>query len=204
VTGAGLESQEELVDRRVADFWIRGVARVIDYGLGFVAGAVALYVAIFALAFSGHPGEVTDWLAGVQEASAASIAAAILGGTLYSALSEFVGGASVGKLLCGLRVTSEQFGPPSLLGALVRSFALLIDGLFIGAVAYAAMERSPRKQRLGDRWGGTLVVRVRECPGARRGPIRTAGGILLGVAAFVAVCAYSYATQMASSSSRSI
>ena len=79
----------------------------------------------------------------------------------------------------------------SLLGALVRSFALLLDGALFGLVAYVAMDRSPLRQRLGDRWGDTLVVHRRAMPqlAPRIGQIALGNGI--GLAVFAFLCAYS-------------
>ena len=66
-----------------------------------------------------------------------------------------------------------------------------------GDFAYMAMERSPLRQRLGDRWGETLVVRASFVPEARRGAFRTGAGILLGFALATAIGTYSVVMRMA-------
>ena len=79
---------------------------------------------------------------------------------MYQAASEFVGGASVGKLVCGLRVVSEDFTHVSFRGAFIRSCAFLVDGFLFGYIGYRSMNMSSLAQRYGDHWGGTTVVKV--------------------------------------------
>jgi uncharacterized RDD family membrane protein YckC len=175
---------------RVAGFWIRAAARAIDAGVGFVAGALAGPIAIAALIASGHPGDPAQWVESASAPSPPMFAASMLGTVLYQAMSEWIGGASLGKAIFGLRVLAQDFRALPLLGALVRSFAILVDGLLFGLVGFLAMERSPLRQRLGDRWAGTIVVYARACPEARRGGLRVAFGIAAGVVVFTALCAY--------------
>jgi uncharacterized RDD family membrane protein YckC len=70
-------------------------------------------------------------------------------------------GATVGKRVVGLRVTMAGGGEPTGRAVLIRTLARLVDGLLLYAVGAIAVSASPRRQRLGDRWAGTIVVRTR-------------------------------------------
>lgn len=181
---------------RPAEFPIRAVARLIDtlfglvlgLGVGAVTGiGMALAVATGALA----PG----WEAKVQRLDVTGFALGMVGSILYFTLSEWVGGATLGKWLCGLRVFSAELTldrafllalhPCTARGAFIRSLAWIADAMFCGAVAYLTMKDSGTQARLGDRWGRTIVVvagSARTAP-----PTRPALGLLAGVAVF-AVC----------------
>jgi hypothetical protein len=101
--------------------------------------------------------------------------------TGYRTASEWIGGASLGKAIVGLRVRSENLAPCTFRSALLRTLALVVDGLFFGAVAYAAMSSSARRQRYGDRWGGTVVIYATSLPKStdRR---RVAAGVAVSLA----------------------
>ena len=77
---------------------------------------------------------------------------------LYTALSEQLGGATLGKFVTGMRVVNVDGSKVSAWGAWVRNLAFFVDGLFLGLVAYSAIARSNTGQRLGDEWGRTRVV----------------------------------------------
>ena len=53
------------------------------------------------------------------------------------------------------------------------------------------MSRSPLRQRLGDRWGGTTVVRRAQLPSAAVGAGRVALGIAVGLGVWIMLEAYS-------------
>jgi uncharacterized RDD family membrane protein YckC len=195
--GAHVEPNAERIDPRVAGFVIRALARLVDTLVEMLSSIAAVKIAVVLAVLQGRPGGPQDWLRPIPALSAAGLAGAILCGVAYHAVSEYVGAASLGKLCFGVRVVSRDFGRVSLLGALVRSFAILVDGFFFGVFAYMAMERSPLRQRLGDRWGETLVVRASFVPEARRGAFRTGAGILLGFALATAIGTYSVVMRMA-------
>lgn len=75
----------------------------------------------------------------------------------YYVLCEGLGGATVGKLLLGLRVVRTDGRPCGLGAALLRAMLRFVDGMLFGLPAVLSM-REPRNQRLGDRAAGTLVV----------------------------------------------
>jgi len=79
---------------------------------------------------------------------------------LYFPVMEKVWGATVGKMAIGLRVVMEDGVTPLNWGAsIIRNLLRIIDGLFIYLVGSILVWTSPRRQRLGDRAGHTLVVR---------------------------------------------
>lgn len=78
---------------------------------------------------------------------------------LYYILLEATLGASVGKLLLGLRVVKLDGSPIDWPAAIVRNILRLVDGLFFYLVGAILVWQSPQRQRLGDRVAGTVVVR---------------------------------------------
>ncbi|MFT4891774.1 MAG: putative RDD family membrane protein YckC, partial [Halobacteriales archaeon] len=68
-------------------------------------------------------------------------------------------GYTVGKKLFGIKVVQEDGKPCDYGSAFVRNFLEIIDGLFYYLVGFVAMASSDKRQRVGDRLGGTVVVR---------------------------------------------
>lgn len=167
----------EVASNSAAGFGLRLAARLIDllFGvlivfLGGTAGARLLGV----LAEQGlvHG----DWSAATRLLTPAGIAWALLGALLYSVTSEAVGGATLGKVLLRLRVTSEDLTPSTFRGALLRNAGLIVDAL--GVPAYRAMSLSLMSQRLGDQWGHTVVLLASAVPPDSR---KSLGLLLLGL-----------------------
>lgn len=164
-------------------FWIRALARVIDgvalSATGFVAGVAAGLMAA-ALSLSGliDPG----WEQRMDKVSVISFLGGAIGTLTYEAFAEGLGGTTVGKLVCGLRVISVDRRPCTVGKAIGRNLAYYVDALFFGIVGYSAMTRDRRvMQRHGDRWAGTLVVRASSMPAsAARSP---GVGVVVGVLA---------------------
>jgi hypothetical protein len=69
-------------------------------------------------------------------------------------------------------------GPCTLRGAILRNLGYYVDAFFFGMVAYGSMSRSPMQQRLGDKWGRTVVVKV-----ASLAHPPSAGRIAIGIVA---------------------
>ena len=117
---------------------------------------------------------------------------ALLWVTYYAAL-EGLFGATVGKLLAGLRVTDmdgRRIGPQA---AIVRNLARLLDVLPFAYLLGGILTLATRQhQRLGDRFAGTLVVPAAAVispplpPGIRR---RRAIGVAAATALLLAFCA---------------
>jgi uncharacterized RDD family membrane protein YckC len=165
-----------------AGFWIRAAARAIDivYGimLGFFAGVIA-GIALVILARTGWiaPG----WQYRVKGLNIPGFGLSMLGGFLYQSLTEGIYGASVGKLVCQLRVVTEEGQPITMKRALLRSLAYYFDALFFGIVAYMSMKESPLNQRYGDKWAHTIVIKAKDLPsGSVRGAELFVLSLLIG------------------------
>jgi uncharacterized RDD family membrane protein YckC len=73
-------------------------------------------------------------------------------------------GATLGKMLLGLRVMKEDGSPVDMQAALIRNILRIVDGLFVYLVGAILVWRSDKKQRLGDRVAHTVVVRASSAP----------------------------------------
>ena len=81
----------------------------------------------------------------------------------YYTLMEGLLGATVGKFALGIRVVREDGSKVDLQAALVRSISRFVDAIpfFLPYLLGAIMIwTSPTRQRLGDRWAHTVVVRA--------------------------------------------
>jgi uncharacterized RDD family membrane protein YckC len=166
-----------------AGFAIRAAGRVIDMivsaAAGFAGGVMVGVVRALVKAAGVH--------AAAPEAASSlgAIVIAFLIGTAgnigYHVLAEGIGGASVGKLVLGLRVRHVDLTPPRIKGALIRSVAYYFDGFFFGIVAYGAMSSSAMLQRYGDKWGDTVVVRAASLPRDPDDGLRVAIGLASGI-----------------------
>jgi uncharacterized RDD family membrane protein YckC len=167
----------EVAANSAAGFGLRLAARLIDLLFGVLVvsiGSAAGTLIIHALESRGYVlgvgGTTVQWM------SPAGLAWSLPGALLYFVTSEAVGGATLGKLLLRLRVTSENLTPSTFKGALLRTAALCIDVL--GVPAYLSMSRTLMSQRYGDRWGHTVVLRASAVPPDSR---KGMGLLLLGV-----------------------
>jgi uncharacterized RDD family membrane protein YckC len=83
--------------------------------------------------------------------------------TLYFAVFESLFGASIGKLILGMRVVQLDGRLCRLGPALVRGILRFIDGLVFAIPAASSMAKDPvLRQRLGDRAAQTIVVDRRD------------------------------------------
>jgi membrane protease YdiL (CAAX protease family)/uncharacterized RDD family membrane protein YckC len=81
----------------------------------------------------------------------------------YFAVCEWRFGQTIGKNATGIRVLRLDRGRMTWNTAAIRNLMRLVDlPLMLIGVGLVLMERSPRRQRLGDRVAGTVVVRDRE------------------------------------------
>jgi len=151
-------------------FWIRAGAHVIDWVVTSILGVLGVFtVALFSGLFvvvTHH--QYAGFLPVLRHPSWFQYVIGIVVTITYEAMCESVGGATLGKRLCGLQVVSESFGPVTLMQGIKRSVAFFIDGFFFGAVAWHHMSDSPMKQRLGDSWAETYVVKRGTLPEAQQ------------------------------------
>lgn len=140
-------------------YWPRAGAYLIDnlflllvlYGSATVGG---LFVGGF-YALLGHEPGLNGEASGVSPSLLLLVSF-----PLYFVLCEGIGGATVGKLLMGLRVVARDGRPCGLGAALLRAIIRPFDGILWGLPAVLSM-REPLNQRLGDRAAGTFVVEAR-------------------------------------------
>jgi uncharacterized RDD family membrane protein YckC len=81
----------------------------------------------------------------------------------YFVLFEFLFGATLGKLIFGIRVKNEDGSKIGIGSSLIRNFLRIVDG-FPYVIPYLlgmiVMATNSKRQRLGDKAAHTLVVRV--------------------------------------------
>jgi uncharacterized RDD family membrane protein YckC len=169
--GAALDAGDELFCRRCGSpvrpssgagtlayqgVGIRFVAQLID-----AAPLLAFYLAVGRVV-AGIVGGVTE--AGFELKG--SPAFLVIGLTTafwifyMAALEAGWNGQSLGKKLVGIRVVREDGSPIGWSAALLRNVLRLVDGFACYLVAAVLVWRSPRRQRLGDRVAGTVVIRT--------------------------------------------
>lgn len=138
---------------------IRGVAMAIDSVIWFGL----LFVAVYAVAaITGQIETVANGTnADLKGGPAAAALALWFGlGISYHTLCEWRFGRTIGKTLVRIRVESEDGMPLSLRASLVRNLVRLVDWLPFGyGVGILTLIVSSQPRRLGDRLGGTVVVR---------------------------------------------
>ena len=154
-----------------AGFWIRALARVIDYAWGYVVGLLVginagISLVILEALSIAEPG----WADRVGQSNLLTFILSLFGYIAYHTFCEGLHGASLGKLICGLRVRAENLAPCRMNPALQRSIAFYLDGLVFGAVGYMEMQKTLMEQRHGDRWARTVVVKTSQIPEEARRP----------------------------------
>lgn len=155
-------AMSRLLPGRAPDLFSRGGALALDWFL------VSLVMGGYHLANGdAHILERLLNLEDVQGIFWANIAALVA----YTAFFECLFGRTPGKHLSGLRVRSARGGRASAAQALLRNLLRGLDMFplpigFPGVVGLVAALLGPRRQRIGDRFAGTVVLR--HCPMPRR------------------------------------
>jgi uncharacterized RDD family membrane protein YckC len=176
-----------------AGFGIRAGARIIDFVIcnliAFVSAIGLGIVVVVAATVVQAP--VEPVLARLGETGFVGYLAGVLAYVTYHTLSEGIHGSSVGKLVLGLTVVGETEGRCGLRSALVRPLGFFIDGLFFALPAYFAMRDSSIRQRIGDRWAHTRVVRRRSlAPDQRRTTGRLMGALAAGALGYALMISF--------------
>jgi uncharacterized RDD family membrane protein YckC len=131
----------------------RAVAIIVD--------SIVLWIAFFVILAVTGDSTTTRTNGGFEfEASGGglSVALILLVGIGYFIVLEKVLGATLGKLLVGIRVVMDG-GPELSWGASVaRNLLRVVDGLFVYLVGAIIVWNSPTRQRLGDKVAKTFVV----------------------------------------------
>lgn len=172
-----------------AGFGIRAAARIIDLvyaqALGFMTG---IFTA-FAFVFLEQMGLIAPgWQERVATTNMADWVFGLLAALLYDTVTEGMYGASLGKVLCKLRVVTEDGQRITMAKAFKRSLLYFWDSLFFGLVGYASMKKSELNQRNGDHWAKTVVVRSSDVPAGAKSGAEVFVLALLMASVGVAVC----------------
>jgi uncharacterized RDD family membrane protein YckC len=174
-----------VVDLEGAGFWIRFLARIIDLGIHYLVGLIiGFLIGIIVGVLGALLGTATDVLIErLQNQNFIDYGLAIIGAMIYHTMAEGIHGSTPGKLICGLVVIKENRTPCGFFPALWRSLAYFIDALFFGLPAALSMNQTIKRQRLGDRWAKTMVVKTQHLTGImeKRSPARFVLGFLAAV-----------------------
>lgn len=136
----------------------RFAAHLVD---GFIC--LLAYIVIGSMVASQTGGMTDD---GFSMEGAPALAAILL--TFVVTLGYFAvfestsSGKTLGKLMVGIRVADVSGGKATFRQALIRNVLRLVDGLVFYIVGIILILRSDRKQRLGDRVAGTVVLHTRK------------------------------------------
>jgi len=87
------------------------------------------------------------------------MAIAVIAGGYFLFLEGVWDGQTLGKKLLGIKVVKEDGGECDITASVLRNVFRIIDALLYYAVGFIFMASSDKRQRLGDRIAGTVVVR---------------------------------------------
>ena len=177
---------EELRPTTAKTFGPRAASYLIDagvlYGIVQLMGLLGLGLISPVLALLGYE---LHFVKTVEYPYALRLLDGAVSSFTYFVLLEWLFGASIGKLILGIRVVELNGQPCSLLPALVRGAVRFIDGFFFGIPAATSMSSDPElQQRLGDKAARTVVVDRRD-PFIRR--TRAPWRLPAALAAFLAL-----------------
>jgi uncharacterized RDD family membrane protein YckC len=147
-----------VLDVQIAQLPVRAVGALIDITVVFFGYLVALV--LWAIALRGFDDAVTG---------AIIIIFTVLVLVGYPLVFETATrGRSVGKIVMGLRVVSDDGGPERFRQAIFRALASVVEiWMLFGSPAVICSMISPKAKRLGDIFAGTIVISER---GPKLGP----------------------------------
>ena len=132
----------------------RVVAQIIDSLIVVVLAYVPMIVIGFAGAAGGGGGSAFASVGGLV------ILVGVLAALFYMfALEGVWDGRTVGKSVMGIKVVKENGGECTVGSSILRNLLEIVDGFFYYAVGLVFMAMSDKRQRLGDRVAGTVVVK---------------------------------------------
>jgi len=132
----------------------RAVAIIVDTVL-------LLFVSIVIIAITGDVGTVTTTDTSFEfEASGGGLSTAlvVIASFAYFIVLEAVMGATLGKLLVGIRVVMLDGSDVTWAASVIRNLFRVIDGFFLYLVGAIIVWNSAKRQRLGDQVARTVVV----------------------------------------------
>jgi uncharacterized RDD family membrane protein YckC len=167
----------------VVGFDARVFSRLIDSGAHAamaVLGSVAAGVVLVVLAKLGLISE--GWAQRLKLGVGLKVFVSISSTLVSTGVMNRVCGASLGKVLLKQRIVRLDGQRPRFIDGVARELGLFVDLFFFAAVAYSVMKASPLRQRVGDKWADTVVVRADAVsPAARASPTELAAGLALGL-----------------------
>jgi uncharacterized RDD family membrane protein YckC len=142
---------------RYGGFWIRLMAYLIDgIMLNVVFWVVALVIGVKPIPTDPATMNSPDMM---LEMGKFEVAALVLTWLYFALMESSPRGATVGKMVCGLRVVDQQGNRISFARATGRFFAKFISGMIL-LIGYLMVAFTDRKRGLHDIMAGTLVVKV--------------------------------------------
>jgi uncharacterized RDD family membrane protein YckC len=127
---------------------LKSIATLIDYGIYFIV--FYIYVCVF----NENPGS------GDRVVTNGMTLPLVLFWFIYFVLIEAFNQATVGHDICKLRVFKEDASKPPLGDIFKRRLLDPIDIFFYGIPAFICISKTPKHQRIGDIWAGTVVVKI--------------------------------------------
>ncbi|HET6178515.1 MAG TPA: RDD family protein [Candidatus Sulfotelmatobacter sp.] len=180
-----------------APFWIRLLARLIDFVIHYLTGFIAGLIFVFLLAVASG-GQPPLWvLRRISVIHVPVFIAALFGAVAYQVICTSIYGSTLGKLLLSLQVVKDDGSlcPPK--SAIIREVAYFVDAMFFGIVGYMAVRGDIQQKRYGDQWAGTIVMkRANVPPASRQGALRFVLGLMLGISADIAFMMIGLLVQM--------
>lgn len=147
-----------VLDVQIAQLPVRAVSAIIDITVIFIGYILGLML----------------WAASLSQLDEALTIAFLIIFTVLAmvgypvAIETATRGRSLGKIVMGLRVVSDDGGPERFRQALFRALASVIEiWMMLGSPAVICSLLSPKAKRVGDLFAGTVVVSER---GPRLGP----------------------------------
>lgn len=147
---AHVERSADLVFARLGD---RLIALVLDTAL-----LLSLLAVIGMYAASRWGGMTEQGFSLEGKPAMISLGAILVFGFVYHWLLEGLAGATLGKLIMGLRVRRALGESCGIKASLVRNLLRVVDGVGVYLVGLLVALFSKRRQRIGDHLGGTVVV----------------------------------------------
>lgn len=142
-----------------ANLGIRVLSAILD-------SLVVSLIWYFTIETWGHVGQIADQasvVAGGDKTLTGFPALLVMAITAaFWILPEWLMGATLGKLIFGLRVTRLEGGRISFGQSLKRNVLRLIDFFPFYLTGFLVAALTPKRQRLGDLWARTIVVRKRD------------------------------------------
>ena len=166
-------------------FWPRFLARIIDTVAHTMVGLMTWLMmgVMVGTSAAATGGDIQAIVRKMETSSPLDFVVAIVGFVAYHTILEGLHGSSLGKMLLGQVVVTDQVQPCGVGAAFIRSVAYFVDGLFFGVVGYLEMKKTRLEKRHGDNWAHTFVARRIQVPiNALRGTGRFVLVLLLALA----------------------